>query len=33
MTITFGLRSKPVQMTKIGAIAAIGIICETTSHG
>ena len=31
--MTFGRRSKPVQSTKIGAIAAIGTICETTSHG
>ena len=33
ITITRGRRSKPVQMTKIGAIAGIGTICETTSHG
>ena len=33
ITITFGRRSKPVQITKIGAIATIGIIWETTSQG
>ena len=33
ITITFGRRSKPVQITKIGATAGIGTICETTSQG
>ena len=33
ITMTFGRRSKPVQSTKIGAIATIGTIWETTSHG
>ncbi len=33
ITITFGRMSKPVQITRIGAIAGIGTICETTSHG
>jgi len=33
ITITFGRRSNPVQMTTSGAIATIGTICDTTSHG
>ena len=32
-TMTFGRRSNPVQITKIGATAGTGTICETTSHG
>ena len=33
ITMTFGRRSKPVQIRKIGATAGTGTICETTSHG
>ena len=33
ITMTFGCMSKPNQMIRSGAIAGIGTICETTSHG
>ena len=32
-TRILGRRSKPNQMTKIGAMAGIGTSCDTTSHG